>query len=271
MKAISSTKWGKQKETLTTTFKAITRPIVEYGSTIWGPIIDDSKTKKHLQALQTVQNSALRIATGCTRDTNQQHLHEETKVLPIEEHIKLHASQLRQKSQLPTHPLHSLNNLNRKSRHMIQTIFDNTTKFTVNYDNRLNNFTKETIEHNKKRIHTEIVRNYERSKQPNQVINDIAPEINKKEETLTREERRILAQLRTNKSPILFHYKHKIDPTNYPSPMCPKCKISIHDTTHLFECPYIYVPKNRTPICLWNDPEYVASLLRRWRTCGGLA
>ena len=62
---------------------------------------------------------------------------------------------------------------------MIQTIFDNTTKFTVNYDNRLNNFTKETIEHNKKRIHTEIVRNYERSKQPNQVINDRAPEINK--------------------------------------------------------------------------------------------
>jgi len=95
----------------------------------------------------------------------------------------------------------------------------------------------------------------------------------KKEETLTREERKTLAQLRTNKSPILFQYKHKIDSKNYPSPFCPLCKRNglqnIHDTTHLFQCPYIYVPPNKTPICLWNDLEYVTSLLRRWRACGG--
>ena len=58
--------------------------------------------------LQIVQNTALRIATGCTHDTNTQHLHDETNVLPIHQHLQLHASQIRQKAQHPTHPLHKL-------------------------------------------------------------------------------------------------------------------------------------------------------------------
>ena len=58
--------------------------------------------------LQIVQNTALRIATGCTHDTNTQYLHDETNVLPIHQHLQLHASQIRQKAQHPTHPLHKL-------------------------------------------------------------------------------------------------------------------------------------------------------------------
>ena len=78
IKALTSTTWGKQKETLTNTYKTITRPILEYGSTVWSPIISDTNINK----LQTIQNTALRIATGCTSDTNTQHLHQETKILP---------------------------------------------------------------------------------------------------------------------------------------------------------------------------------------------
>jgi hypothetical protein len=69
LKALTSTNWGKHKETLITTFKAITRPILEYGSTTWSPIISNTNLNK----LQTVQNTALRIATGCTADTSIQH------------------------------------------------------------------------------------------------------------------------------------------------------------------------------------------------------
>ena len=54
--------------------------------------------------LQTIQNTALQIATGCTRDTNTQHLHDETKVLPIDAHLKLHATQLKQLTKIQTHP-----------------------------------------------------------------------------------------------------------------------------------------------------------------------
>jgi len=112
MKSLTSTKWGKQKETLLTTYKTITQPIIEYAGTVWAPIVSHTNLNK----LQIIQNSSLRIATGCTRDTNCQHLHEETKTLPLKEHLKLHSSQLRQKSQLPNHPLHSLNKHNPKSR-----------------------------------------------------------------------------------------------------------------------------------------------------------
>ena len=46
-----------------------------------------------LKKLQVMQNAALRTATGCTQDTNIQHLHDETITLPIHEHLQLHASQ----------------------------------------------------------------------------------------------------------------------------------------------------------------------------------
>ena len=63
LKVLTSTKWGKYKETILATYKAITRPVLEY-----------------------------RIATGCTHDINTQHLHDETNVLPIHQHLQLHAS-----------------------------------------------------------------------------------------------------------------------------------------------------------------------------------
>ena len=113
LKALTSTKWGKQKETIVATYKAITRPILEYASTIWSPIASTTGITK----LQTIQNMALRIATGCTSDTNIQHLHNETNILPLNAHLKLHSSQLRQKSQHPTHPLHKFTVLTENERH----------------------------------------------------------------------------------------------------------------------------------------------------------
>src|SRR6478609_5210346 len=112
VKALTSTAWGKRKETLITTYKAITRPIIEYGNTLWSPIISESNLNK----IQTTQNTALRITTGCTADTNIQHLHTETEILPLRNHVKLHASQLRQKAQLSTHPLHPLTKQNQSCR-----------------------------------------------------------------------------------------------------------------------------------------------------------
>ena len=59
-----------------------------------------------INKLQVMQNAALRTATGCTQDTNIQHLHDETLTLPIHEHLQLHASQYKQRTQHPSHPLH---------------------------------------------------------------------------------------------------------------------------------------------------------------------
>ena len=101
-KALTATGWGKQKETLMATYKAVMIPALEYASSVWSPIASSTSINK----LQVMQNAALRTATGCTQDTNIQHLHDETLTLPIHEHLQLHASQYKQKTQHPSHPLH---------------------------------------------------------------------------------------------------------------------------------------------------------------------
>ena len=75
IKALTATGWGKQKETLMATYKAVLRPALEYASSVWSPIASSTSINK----LQVMQNAALRTATGCTQDTNIQHLHDETR------------------------------------------------------------------------------------------------------------------------------------------------------------------------------------------------
>ena len=114
---ITATGWGKQKETLMTTYKAVMRSALEYASSIWSPLASSTNSNK----LQVMQNAALRTATRCTQDTNIQHLHDETLTLPIHEHLQLHASQYKQKIQ---HPLHKHTPYFNTSR-LKNTIFNN--------------------------------------------------------------------------------------------------------------------------------------------------
>ena len=99
---LTATRWGKQKDTLMATYKAVMRLALEFSSSMWSPLASSTSINK----LQVMQNAALRTATGCTQDTNIQHLHDETLILPIHEHLQLHASQCKHKSQHPSHPLH---------------------------------------------------------------------------------------------------------------------------------------------------------------------
>src|SRR5688572_4938108 len=124
---------------------------IEYANTVWSPIISDT----NLQKLQTTKNNTLRIITGCTSDTNTQHLHKETKTLPLFNHLQLHASQLRQKSQLSTHPLHDLNRPTNCPRQKKETIFENWNGKTININN--NSATPpapDSTSENLKKIHT---------------------------------------------------------------------------------------------------------------------
>ena len=65
------------------------------------------------------------------------------------------------------------------------------------------------------------------------------PHISSSGEILPCITRRTLAQLRTNKSPFLKSYVHKVDAKTHPSPLCPLCNIHTHDTHHLFNCTHI--------------------------------
>ena len=169
-------------------------------------------------------------STGCTRDTSTQHLHEETSILPIKQHLTLHTSQLKQKAQYPEHTLHQLTLQPHQPKNMTQTIFHNT-HYTTNRDSTPDTTTLQTVKKIMKLVHTEIVQSHLQTRTSNKVIYDILPKINAQEQTLPRYTRRTFAQLRTNKYPLLIEYLHKISPDAHPTPMCPLCNAHTHNTS----------------------------------------
>ena len=66
IKALTATGWGKQRETLMATYKAVMRPALGCDSSTWSPLASSTSINK----LQVMQNAALRTAMGCTQDTN---------------------------------------------------------------------------------------------------------------------------------------------------------------------------------------------------------
>ena len=201
IKALTATGWGKQKETLMATYKAVMRPALEYASSVWSPIASSTSINK----LQVMQNAALRTATGCTQDTNIQHLHDETLTLPIHDHLQLHASQYKQK----THPLHKHTTYFNTPR-LKKTIFNNG-RYTTNIPTDPHTVTTTDIKTNMRHIHTSIVSRHLATRGNNKILRTPPPHTSSSEEILPRLTRRTLAQLRTNKSPFLnnnmFRYR----------------------------------------------------------------
>ena len=96
LKAFTITKWHKQKKLIILSFEAILHSILEYLNTISCFVISN-----HIKKKQTIQNTEMLLS--CTRDTNTQHLHDKTTVLPIFIYFKLYAIQLKQLNQTQTH------------------------------------------------------------------------------------------------------------------------------------------------------------------------
>ena len=97
----------------------------------------------------------------------------------------------------------------------------------------------------------------------NKILCTPPPHIRSSEYILPRLTRRTLAQLKTNKSPFLKSYLHKIDDKSHPSPLCPLCNIHTHGTHHIFNCTHIR--NTLSSLYLWTDPAGVMELLARWR------
>ena len=98
LKALTATSFGQQKESIINLYKQFIRPVLSYASMAWSPDLADS----HTDTLQRVQNSDLRIATGCTKSTPIPHLHAETKVLPVKNHLDMRGTQFYAAAASPT-------------------------------------------------------------------------------------------------------------------------------------------------------------------------
>ena len=122
-----------------------------------------------INKLQVMQNAALRACTGCTHDTNIQHLHYETNILPIQKHLQLHASKVRQKAQYPSHPLYRYTTHNTSQWLMKLTTFNNS-RYTTNIPTDPCTVTTADIKANMRDIHTSIVSQHLAARDKNKIL-----------------------------------------------------------------------------------------------------
>ena len=122
--------------------------------------------------------------------------------------------------------------------------------------------TMKTQSSNLKLIHSHIVSNHLSRGPPNKVLQDQTPSVSPAELLLSRETRRTLAQLRTNKSPLLVSYLFSIGDPRHPSPLCPLCLMHDHTSSHLFECKSL--PTSLSSLDLWTNPDKVEPFLATW-------
>jgi len=250
--ALSGTTWGKEKETLVATYKAVGRSVINYAAPIWTTQLSDTQWNK----IQIKQNNALRLATGCHLMTSPDHLHDETGMLYARQHNLLLTQQFVLLCHKPDHPLNRIitaplphRAIRQDCRRQIEPIADlipndwgdpNALKTALNI------------------LHQRIVSTSLSHMSNNRVLNCRPPPIDNSEKSLPRETRTTLAQLRSGWSVTLMSYNARINIGT--SDACPVCQNSPHDTPHLFNCPSN--PTNLTVIDLWSRPIEAAHFLQ---------
>ena len=112
-------------------------------------------------------------------------MHDETLTLPIHEHLQLHASQYKQKTQHPSHPLHKHATYFNTPRLKKTTIFNNG-RYTTNIPTDPHTVTTTDIKTNMRHIHTSIVSRHLATRGNNKILRTPPPHTSSSEEILPR-------------------------------------------------------------------------------------
>ena len=252
LKALAGTNWGQQKETLIVTYRALIRSIITYAAPIWYPNASASAIEK----LQVLQNSALRVATGCHRMAPINHLHREALMLPVDDTLQLLCKQYLASALVPEHPCHATVTSDsgpRSIRHTLQSRFlPSIQQFlvynTIPADSRRNVLSA---------IHNNAVQAAVAASSGNRLLDGPAPVVNGEELSLPRPARAALSQLRSGYCAALNNYQFRVGRSITAS--CPLCLDAEHTVAHLFDCPV--QPTELTTLDLWNNPVEVANFI----------
>jgi hypothetical protein len=104
MKAVCSSTWGHKKETLLITYKALVESVFNYAAAIWYPFSKPININK----LKFVQNTTMRLITGCHKAASVGHLLTESKLMPVADHLAMLCSQFLVSCLPPSHPSHEV-------------------------------------------------------------------------------------------------------------------------------------------------------------------
>ena len=101
------------------TYKAVGRSIINYAAPVWSPNLHDTNYRK----IQYTQNEALRIATGCHKMSNIDHLHTEAEMLKVKEHSELLSAQYLARCLEPGNVCHPITTRATPERQMKETLY----------------------------------------------------------------------------------------------------------------------------------------------------
>ena len=252
LRLLAGSTWGQHKDTILITYISLIRSLITYAAPIWFPNCSATSIAK----LQRIQNSALRIATGCVKMTAISDLHAETHVLPVRDHLSLLCSQFLARTLIPSHPSHPITTSPSGPRSIRQTLQSHSLPSVAPFLSdgvMLPSDYKPTLA----ALHTSAVQSAIASRPPNRVLQAPAPEVADEEGSLPRPHQTTLTQLRTGFCSSLNSYLERIG--RPPDDLCPSCRGSPHTISHVFSCPSH--PTSLTVRDLWDRPCSVAVFL----------
>lgn len=253
LKSLTGSSWGQQKEIVTITYKALIKSIITYAAPVWFPNASNSAIAK----LQSIQNAALRIATGSHKMASASHLHSETEILPISDSLSLLCSQFLLSALRPDHPSFPVVTHGPGPRNMKQTLQSRFLPSIAQHLTMDGTSPAASYRQNLKTLHTAAVRDSIDATPPNRILGIPPPTVSPSERLLSRSSRCTLSQLRSGFSVYLRSYQARIG--SILDPLCPECLASEHTTDHLFNCPSH--PTALTPTDLWTSPTEAVAFL----------
>ena len=252
LRAIAGSGWGCQKETLLRVYKTYVEPTVNYAAAIWSPNASSSSFTR----LQRSQNRALRIATGCHASASESHLHYESQVVPVADHLKMLSSQYLVSALRPIHPSHAVVTAPSGPRNMKASL---SSKHLLDVSPHLTDGVVDPVSYPTilKSIHTSSVASSIAALGNNRLLGAPPPPISTSEISLSRGQRTTLSQLRSGFCKLLNDYRLILKKTT--SAICPECLIRRHTATHLFNCDA--VPTDLSLRDLWTNLVDVMNFL----------
>ena len=170
---------GQKKETLLITYKALGRSIANYAAPVWSTNASQSNIGK----IQRAQNEALRIITGSHNMSSIDHLHIETKMIQVEDHLNLLSAQYLVQCMDTENVCHHITKMELPPREMKETIF-----------NRHDQTVLPLLANNRKdTLHTSFVNTAIDNMKDNRVLSNRPPPINDEKTHLSRRQRTTLS------------------------------------------------------------------------------
>ena len=252
LKAVAGTSWGQDQETLLLTYKALIRSKIDFAAPTWTANVSRSS----LERLQAIQNAALRLATGCHKMASVEHLHAESSLLPVADHLQMLSAQFLASALRPGHPSHEVVLEPKGPRDMKETLHSGFVSDVAPYlvDGIIPPGEYGTA---KKGLHTSFVNKAREAAGNNPLLQSKPPVVHTSSSSLPRAYQCTLSRLRSGFCSSLRAYQHRIGTS--PSPTCPLCNAEDQTVPHLFACPA--APTDLLVAHLWSRPRDVARFL----------